>query len=136
MEKNLKMAKNSMSVSQFKKEKRISENEIAFESALKRYGPDLPAPVREYVFMSPRKWRFDFAWPDLKVAVECDGIIHQASGGRHNSDSDKEKLNAAAGDGWMVLRFSGKQIFLSPWDCISLLKMAFLKKNGGLKWES
>src|SRR5687768_16750315 len=28
-----------------------------------------------------RRWRFDFAWPELKVAVECDGGTF--TGGRH-----------------------------------------------------
>jgi hypothetical protein len=35
----------------------------------------IQVPTREYVFAPPRKWRFDFAWPDIKLAVEINGGI-------------------------------------------------------------
>ena len=45
-----------------------------------RIGLDLVWPEREFRFCE-RRWRFDFAWPSHKVAVEIDGgiFIH----GRH-----------------------------------------------------
>jgi len=50
-------------------------------------------------------WRFDFAWPDHKVAVEVQGGIW--SGGKHARGSglvkDYEKANAAALLGWRLL---------------------------------
>lgn len=59
-----------------------------------------------------RKWRFDFAWPAVKVAVECEGGTH--SGGRHTRgpgfEKDAEKYNAALLAGWRVLRFTQRQI--------------------------
>lgn len=62
----------------------------------------------EYRFCHERKWRFDFAWPDRKVAVEIEGGLYK--GGRHTSiigfEGDCEKYNAAAMKGWMVLRYS------------------------------
>lgn len=71
-----------------------------------RIGPDLPQPVEEYRFHVTRKWRFDFAWPDYKIAVEVDGGQWLARGGRHNTDKDREKMNAAAEMGWRVFRYS------------------------------
>lgn len=72
----------------------------------------LPAPEREYRFAPPRRWRFDFAWPDLLIAVECEGGIH--SHGRHVRASgftaDCEKYNAATLAGWRVLRYTASQI--------------------------
>jgi very-short-patch-repair endonuclease len=69
---------------------------------------DLPEPVAEYRFHAERRWRFDFAWPERKVAVEIDGGIWVH--GRHNRASgylaDLEKLNAAAEAGWRVLRYA------------------------------
>lgn len=64
---------------------------------------DLP-PVRECRFHPTRRWRFDLAWPDLKVAVEVDGIGfgHQSIAGRK---ADNEKQNHAVLDGWSVFRF-------------------------------
>lgn len=53
-----------------------------------------------------RMWRFDFAFLALKIAVEVDGGT--AVGGRHTTvkgfRSDCQKMNAAVGLGWKVLR--------------------------------
>lgn len=68
--------------------------------------PDLPQPEREYKFHPTRNWRFDFAWPSLKIAVEVDGGQWLARGGRHNTDADREKMNTAAELGWRVFRYS------------------------------
>lgn len=68
----------------------------------------LPAPVREYRFHDIRKWRFDFAWPEYKVALECEGGTW--SRGRHTRGAgyqgDLEKYNQAAVLGWTVLRYT------------------------------
>ncbi len=66
----------------------------------------LPAPVPEFRFHETRKFRFDLAWPSLKVAVEREGGTWGI--GRHNSGSgmskDAEKYNLAAIGGWLVIR--------------------------------
>lgn len=68
-------------------------------------------PVREYQFHPERKFRFDFAWPEQKLAVEINGGIY---GGRHTRPEgysrDLEKLNLAILSGWRVLQFTAKQI--------------------------
>ncbi len=38
---------------------------------------------REYRFDPHRLWRFDFAMPDQKLAIECEGAVW--SNGRHTS---------------------------------------------------
>ncbi|SIO50699.1 hypothetical protein SAMN05444172_2597 [Burkholderia sp. GAS332] len=72
----------------------------------------LPTPEREFAFADGRRWRFDFAWPDLRLAVECEGGIH--SGGRHTRgagfEQDARKYLAAAIDGWQVVRVTGKMV--------------------------
>ena len=72
----------------------------------------LPTPEREYRFHPPRKWRFDFAYPDRKIAIEVEGGTW--SGGRHTRGfgfaKDCEKYNQAVLDGWKVLRFTGKMV--------------------------
>ena len=72
--------------------------------------PGAAAPVSQYQFHPERKWAFDFAWPSHRLAVEIDGGQWLRSGGRHNRDSDREKLNAAAILGWRVLRYSGDML--------------------------
>jgi very-short-patch-repair endonuclease len=75
-------------------------------------GLKFPTPTREYRFDPVRKWRFDFAWPDQRVAVEIDGGIWTKSG--HSTGGgimrDMEKSNAAQLDGWLVLRFTDKHL--------------------------
>ena len=68
--------------------------------------------VREYRFHPVRRWRFDFAFPAQKVAVECEGGTW--TNGRHTRGSgfekDCHKYNAAAMEGWTVLRFTSGMI--------------------------
>jgi very-short-patch-repair endonuclease len=72
----------------------------------------LPAPVTEHRFSPPRRWRFDYAWTEAKLALESDGGIW--SRGRHTRPSgylaDLEKLNTAAALGWRVLRVDRRQL--------------------------
>lgn len=64
------------------------------------------APVREYIFHPVRKWRFDYAFPDAKIALEVEGGVY--TGGRHIRPKgflgDVDKYNAASVMGWRVLR--------------------------------
>jgi len=73
---------------------------------------ELPEPEREHRFHHPRRWRFDRAWPDRLIAAEIEGGIW--SHGRHTRGSgfegDCEKYNAAALEGWTVLRFTSGMI--------------------------
>lgn len=62
-------------------------------------------PIPEYIFAKPRKWRFDYAWPLQRFALEVDGGVWIQ--GRHNRGqgaiNDQEKLSEAAILGWRVL---------------------------------
>lgn len=61
----------------------------------------------ELPFHPKRRFRFDYAFPKVKVAIEIDGGIW--TGGRHSGGAgqkkDFEKLNAAAELGWAVLHY-------------------------------
>lgn len=71
-----------------------------------RFAKGLHEPAMEYRFDAKRKWRFDLAWPEYKIAIEIEGGIWTQ--GRHTRGkgylSDMEKYNAAALQGWRVLR--------------------------------
>ena len=73
---------------------------------------DLPEPEREFRFHPTRKWRFDFAWPEYKVACEVEGGTW--IGGRHTRglgfQKDCTKYNEAALMGWLVLRVTEAHI--------------------------
>lgn len=86
----------------------LLEDALAFQIRALR----LPEPVREYRFHTARRWRADFAWPELGLLVEVEGGTW--AGGRHTRgdgfEKDAEKYNAAALDGWTVLRFTSHMI--------------------------
>lgn len=88
----------------------MSPLEAQFAQAWRTLAASYPQPIAQYRFHPKRRWQFDFAFPPFYVAVEIDGGQWQAHGGRHNQDSDREKLNAAAVAGWRVLRFSGSML--------------------------
>lgn len=71
--------------------------------------------VKEFKFHPVRKWRFDFAIPEYKIAIEIDGGVWTY--GRHNRSSgyvaDMEKFNAAASLGWVVLKFTPEEQYKS-----------------------
>ena len=98
----------------------------------------LPKPVREYRFHSTRRFRFDFAWPVRKVALEVEGgiygqvvschkcgtqvmqklangsMIKVRAGGRHNRgkgyEQDCLKYSSAAILNWKVIRVTAGMI--------------------------
>ena len=71
-----------------------------------------PEPVREHRFNPPRKFRFDFCWLNIKLAVEIEGGTYKKS--RHTSargfKQDCEKYNQAELLGWTVLRFDSAMV--------------------------
>ena len=103
-----------------------SDLERAFLTHWHTLAPDAPEPVREYQFARElgRRWRFDFCFLEQKVAIEIDGGQWASRGGRHNTDEDREKLNAAAMLGWRVLRFSGQMLRNDPVGIVGMIRQA------------
>jgi very-short-patch-repair endonuclease len=100
-------------VKRAKKKATRSKAELAFARAwrIRRMRvPSLPPAHEEYEFHPTRGWRFDFAWPELKLAVELDGRGKDGGMGAHQSITgqrrDHEKGNAAVLLGWRVLHFA------------------------------
>lgn len=62
----------------------------------------------EHRFHPARKWRFDWCLPELKIAIEYNGLISQKS--RHTTVSgytgDMDKINAAQALNWRVLQYT------------------------------
>lgn len=65
-----------------------------------------------YCWQRERRWTFDLAWPDRRVAVVLDGgsriggrVVYGAGWIR-----DAQRLNEAAVEGWLVLRVTQAQV--------------------------
>lgn len=73
---------------------------------------NIPAPKKEYKFYAERKWRIDYAFPDIKLAIEIEGGIW--NNGRHNRAKgfikDMEKYNKLTELGWRLLRYQPSNI--------------------------
>jgi len=85
---------------------------------VRAYG--LPEPVTEYQFHLERKWRFDIAFVEQKVALEIEGGLFRGGRGGGNAIGahtsgvgvlrDMEKYNEAVVMGWRVVRVTPRQI--------------------------
>lgn len=84
--------------------------------------------IREHRFHPTRRWRFDFADEEKKIAVEIEGGIFMA--GAHTRgvgyQKDTEKYNQATILGWKVLRYCSKQQideqFISDYEALTNAK--------------
>jgi hypothetical protein len=85
-------------------ELRSSDGERSLASQLRFL--NAPPPITEYSFDPTRRWRFDFAWPELMVAAEVEGGTWAE--GRHSRgagfEADCIKYSEAAIQGWLVVR--------------------------------
>ncbi len=92
---------------------------------------DLPVPVREHRFHETRKWRFDLAFIEHKLAVEIEGGIWNY--GRHNRAAtfikDMEKYNNACLLGWNLLRFTTDDV--KKGDALKVIKIYFKGESSG-----
>ena len=80
--------------------------------------------VKEYKFHPERRWRFDYAIPVHKIALEVEGGVWTQ--GRHTRPQgflgDIEKYNAATLMGWRVFRTTPTGLYRTA--TINLLKSA------------
>jgi very-short-patch-repair endonuclease len=71
------------------------------------------AVEKEYIFHPTRKWRFDYAIPEHKIALEVEGGVWTR--GRHTRPEgflgDIEKYNEAALLGWRVFRVTPDDLY-------------------------
>lgn len=88
----------------------------------------------EHEFHPSRRWRFDWAAPPLRLAIEIEGVTHGGKGpGRHQRaegySKDCEKYNAAIEQGWTILRYTPRQIESDPVGVIEqVLRVATLRR--------
>jgi very-short-patch-repair endonuclease len=109
----------------------------------------LSPPTKEYKFHETRRWKIDYAWSDIKLAVELEGgaypfhklITNKITGkkesklitsGRHTRgkgfENDLEKYNAMIEQGWTLLRYLPTKINWSQIERLYWLNMEVKKR--------
>jgi len=61
------------------------------------------------------KYRLDFACPEVKLAIECDGHQYHSSREQRGYDADRDRFLLK--EGWQVARFTGTQIHQDAAKC-------------------
>lgn len=83
-----------------------SDLEITFKQQLRDLIID--GFQEEFYFAKPRRFRFDFANPELKIAIELEGGTWSKGKSRHTTGKgfrdDCRKYNIAGSLGWTVYR--------------------------------
>ena len=102
----------SPAASKGKAKGKVGEQIAKLQADTKLHLQGLPPYVTEHRFHPTRRWRLDYAWPELKLAVEVHGGTY--TNGRHTRGggftSDREKMNEAAIFGWTVLEVTSAQV--------------------------
>lgn len=97
--------------------------------------------VKEFYFLPDRRYRFDLAIPELKIAIEYEGIhMDNKEKSRHTVASgyaeDCRKYNLAVFEGWRLLRYTTADTGKTNWEFAIASEIAeFIKilKNEGAK---
>lgn len=89
----------------------------------------IPAERQFFVYDTRKTYCLDFAifCKAGKLNVECDGSMYHST--KEAQIKDRIRDNELTSIGWSILRFSGKEIYNSPRDCLKQIKrtVKFLK---------
>jgi hypothetical protein len=87
-----------------------AESPMESETRLVMIDGGLPPPVLQYEIVDPngRTWRLDFAWPDLRVAAEYDGVDWHS--GAEAFIRDRRRAAALQDLGWTVVAIVAEDV--------------------------
>jgi predicted transcriptional regulator of viral defense system len=72
----------------------------------------LPLPCAEFTAGSDGQYRLDFAYPELKLAIEVDGYIWHSD--PRQVDADYARRRKLEAEGWVILSYTWRQITRDP----------------------
>lgn len=122
----------------------------ALEHLIKFYGLDTESPIEQLLWVAMPlglriaakaqyrigKYRADFAFPEVSLAIECDGHEFHKSKGQRTHDAKRDRFFKT--EGWQVLRFTGTEIHEDPEACASEIVKECSRLWGGQipgKWR-
>ena len=93
-------------------------------------GPDLPVPVSQLEIRDGERLVTvpDFAYPDVKIAIFCDGFAFH--GNPDTLELDARKRNWLQQQGWVVLTYWGKTIMRNPDACAQEVASLYSERTG------
>jgi very-short-patch-repair endonuclease len=103
------------------------ERANAWENAMARLlaSSDLPRAVRQHkVVVEAAVYYLDFAWPQQKVAVECDSVLAHSSGAAFRYDLDRQ--HDCESLGWTFKRFVPSQLRDDPQGTLAKIRSQLL----------
>ncbi|WP_156766144.1 endonuclease domain-containing protein [Mycobacterium sp. E342] len=100
----------------------LAESPMESEARLVMIDGGLPTPVLQYEVVDLRgcRWRLDFAWPDLRVAAEYDGVDWHS--GPDAFIRDRRRSSALQEMGWSVVAIVAEDVRHRPWELIRRLE--------------
>lgn len=113
------------------KDNATTKNEMIFMAALESVG--LPRPIKEVVMIKGRRYRVDYAWPDIRLGVEIQGGVFTrgAHGSVYGILQGYKKANDAAANGWSLMYFLPSEMLKT--DTLTSIKKAYeWKRQNGL----
>jgi very-short-patch-repair endonuclease len=65
-------------------------------------------------------YRLDFAFPEKKIGIECDGQEFHSTKEQRTHDANRDRYFMK--EGWKVIRFTGSEIYNHAWQCVQDIK--------------
>jgi very-short-patch-repair endonuclease len=90
---------------------------------------NMPYPLYAQYSAGPTMdYQLDAAIPQLKIGLEADGEIWHNN--QEKISKDKRRDSELASNGWIIVRFTDKEINDHPQDCLNVLIKAIKKRSG------
>lgn len=81
--------------------------------------------VEQFPIRGKYGYSLDFAIPELKIDIECDGEHYHKIGNSH----DRKRNWALRNRGWKIIRFRGNEIKNKMEECIDKLKVIITERR-------
>jgi len=107
----------------------LAESPMESEARLMMLDGGLPTPALQYEVIdhSGRLWRLDFAWPDVKVAVEYDGFDWHSDPDALRRD--RQKRAALVEMGWSVISIVFDDVRRRPYETVRGIRTAWYRSS-------
>ena len=90
---------------------------------------NMPYPLYAQYSAGPTfDYQLDAAIPHLKIGIEADGEIWHNN--QEKISKDKRRDSELASNGWIIIRFTDKELQDHPQDCLNVLVKAIKRRSG------